>query len=334
MAEIARRAGVSRTAVSYSLNGQAGVSEPTRQRVLQIAAELGFEANIAAKAMRGAATRTVGLALQRPKGPPSIDAFRSMFIGGVEAALQEHSYGLLIQFVVGLQAEIDAHDRWWDHRSVDGFLMLGLRAGDPRVRALERLSAPAVVVGGPDPAITLPNLWTDSAAAITEAVEYLVRLGHRRIVRVAGPPDMLHVAMRSRAFDEVCRRLGIADAATTVSGVYSREEGQQATRILLSSTPRPTAIIYDNDITALAGLAVASEMRVPVPAEVSLVGWEDSLLCEVVHPALTVLRRDVVKYGWLAAELLMDAIKGNEVDSVQGETPRLLVRGSTGPAPA
>lgn len=333
MSDIARRAGVSRAAVSYSLNGLPGVSEPTRRKVLEIAAELGFEPNVAAKAMHGAATGAVGLVLRRPLGSLSIEAFRRQFISGVEAEIANHSYGLLLQFVPDLATEIKAYEQWWGQRSADGFLLLSLRADDPRVEVIERLRAPAVVVGGPDPKVRVPNLWTDDAAALTEAVEYLVGLGHRHIVRLAGPPEMLHVAMRSRAFDTACRRLGVSGSATSVPGGYSREEAQQVTRKLLSSSPRPTAIIYDNDVAALAGLAVAREMGVGVPGELSVVGWEDSSLCEAVRPALTVIRRDVVAYGRQAARMLMNAIGGRPAGMIQGEVPRLKVRGSTGPVP-
>jgi DNA-binding LacI/PurR family transcriptional regulator len=334
MGDVARRAGVSRTAVSYALTGRPGVSDSTRTLVRRIAAEIGFEANQAARAMRGGMTQTVGLVLRRPVGSLSLEAFRRQFISGVEATLQDHDYGLLIQFVTDLQSEVDVHRRWWSQRNVDGYLMMSLRADDPRMRAAEEMGAPVVLVGGPDPSTSLPTLWTDDAAAVAEAVRYLAGLGHRRIVRVAGPADMLHIAMRTRAFDAVCRELGITDTATTLPAGYTREDGQRATRTLLSTTPRPTAILYDNDVAAMAGLAVAREMGVQVPSQLSIVGWEDSMLAEVVSPTLTVLRRDIVAYGQLAAEMLLATIRGESPGTVRGDTPRLEVRGSTCPAPA
>jgi DNA-binding LacI/PurR family transcriptional regulator len=334
MGDVARRAGVSRTAVSYALTGRPGVSDSTRALVRQIAAEIGFEANHAARAMHGGTVQTVGMVLRRPVGSLSLEAFRRQFIGGVEAALQDQGYGLLIQFVTDLQSEVDTLRRWWSQRYVDGYLLMSLRAGDPRLRATEEMGALAVLIGGPDPSTSLPTLWTDDAAAIVEAMRYLAALGHRRIVRVAGPPDMLHTAMRTQAFDAVCRQLGIADTATTLPGGYTREDGQRATRMLLGMTPRPTAILYDNDVAAMAGLAVAREMGVRVPTELSIVGWEDSMLAEVVRPTLTVLRRDIVAYGQLAAEMLLATIHGESPGTVQGDTPQLEVRGSTGPAPA
>jgi DNA-binding LacI/PurR family transcriptional regulator len=333
MGDIAQRAGVSRTAVSYALNGLPGVAGATRERVLRIAAELGFEANFAAKAMHGGITRTVAIALQPPERSLSIEAFRRQLISGIEMALQEHEYGLLIQFAPSLEAEIKSYERWWLQRSVDGFLVLNLQTDDPRVRAIEAIGAPAVLIGGPVAGTVLPSVWADDAAAITEAVEYLAGLGHHRIARVAGPAELLHVSTRTVAFSAACERLGIASSCKTVPGGYTREEGQQATRKLLGTRPRPTAIMYDNDVSALSGLAVAREMRVHVPGELSLIGWEDSMLCEVVHPMLTVLHRDVVAYGQRAAELLLDVVKGENTGSVQGETPWLKARASTGPAP-
>ena len=91
----------------------------------------------------------------------------------------------------------------------------------------------------------------------------------------------------------------------------------------------PTAIIYDNDVMAVAGLAVAHEMGLSVPADVSLVAWDDSPLCQLVHPALTALSRDIPAYGAVAARQLLAVIAGEEAASVRGDSLHLVPRGST-----
>ena len=234
IADVARRAGVSKGAVSYALNGQPGVSEATRQRILAIATEIGFSPSSAARALSGATAEAVGLALCRPARILGIEPFFMELISGVEAELSARSYALTLQVVADHDAEIAVYRRWWGERRVDGVLVCDLRTDDLRIPALEQLQLPAVVIGGPGDTGDLASLWSDDAAALTETVEYLVALGHRRIARVGGLPDLLHTEIRTDAFAAVCRRLGLVDAVTVWSD-YTGEEGGRATRRLLSS---------------------------------------------------------------------------------------------------
>ena len=165
---------------------------------------------------------------------------------------------------------------------------------------------------------------------MVETVEYLHALGHRRIARVGGLPQFLHTRIRTDAFDETCARLKLAEATSVVSD-YSGEEGARITRRLLSSRRRPTAIIYDNDVMAIAGLGVVQEMGLSVPGDLSIVAWDDSVLCRLVHPPMTALQRDIPAYGARAAELLLALIDGQPpAGGVQDATARLAPRGSTG----
>ncbi|MGC4814128.1 LacI family DNA-binding transcriptional regulator [Micromonospora sp. DT228] len=330
IADVARHAGVSKGAVSYALNGQPGVSEATRQRILAIATEIGFSPSSAARALSAATAGAVGLALCRPARILGVEPFFMALISGVEAELSARSYALTLQVVADPDAEIAVYRRWWGERRVDGVLVCDLRTDDRRIAALEQLQLPAVVIGGPGGTGALASLWSDDAAALTETVEYLVALGHRRIARVAGLPDLRHTEIRTDAFAAVCRRLDLADAVTVWSD-YTGEEGGRATRRLLSSAQRPSAVIYDNDVMAIAGLSVAQEMGLTVPGDLSIVAWDDSPLCRLVHPPLTALGRDISAYGAHAARQLLAVIGGAPVSRVQDETPQLTPRGSTAP---
>ncbi|MBQ1075329.1 LacI family DNA-binding transcriptional regulator [Micromonospora sp. C31] len=330
IADVARRAGVSKGAVSYALNGQPGVSQATRERILAIATEIGFNPNRAARSLSGATADAVGLALCRPARTLGIEPFFMELISGVEAELSARSYALTLQVVADQEAEVAVYRRWWGERRVDGVLVCDLRTDDRRVPVLAELGLPAVVIGGPGGTGGLASVWSDDAAALVETVEYLAALGHRRIARVGGLPALLHTEIRTEAFTRVCRRLGLADAVT-VPCDYTGEEGARATRRLLSSAGRPTAVLYDNDVMAIAGLSVAQEMGLAVPGDLSIVAWDDSPLCQLVHPPLTALGRDIPAYGAHAARQLLAVIGGSPAGRVQDETAHLTPRGSTAP---
>ncbi len=116
-------------------------------------------------------------------------------------------------------------------------------------------------------------------------------------------------------------------------GDYTGENGAAAARELLHGSEPPTAILYDNDLMAISGLGAAQQLGVHVPAELSIVAWDDSAFCEVVHPPLTALTRDVAGYGGRAARALVRAAAGAEVPSAEEPMAVLTVRGSTGRPP-
>ncbi|GAA3447402.1 LacI family DNA-binding transcriptional regulator [Planomonospora venezuelensis] len=332
IADIARRAGVSKVAVSYALNDRPGVSETKRVMIKAIAEEIGWRPNSAARALNGALARTVGLTVCRPARILGMEPFFMELISGIESELAARSYALMLQMTADPGQEMEVYRRWWGERRVDGAILVDLRFCDPRVTGLAELGLPAVVVGHPSESGSLVPVWSDDTAAVREAVEYLVALGHRRIARVAGMPELVHTALRDQAFTAACKEMGVTGYTVTHTD-YTGEEGARATRRLIGSPSRPTAIVYDNDIMAVAGLSAAQEMRLDVPADLSIVAWDDSPLSRVVRPALTALSRDIPSYGAHAARTLLTLISGEEVTAFEDEAPRLVPRGSTAPPP-
>ena len=133
-------------------------------------------------------------------------------------------------------------------------------------------------------------------------VTYLAKLGHHRIARVGGFARYWHSRLRSEEFTSAAAAAGLT--AVSVEADYSAEHGARTTRSLLGSAEPPTAIVYDNDVMAAAGLGVAQRMGRNVPADVSIVSWDDSALCELIHPAITALRRNIPAAGSQAARML------------------------------
>ena len=331
IADIARKAGVTKSTVSFALNGRSGVSEATRRRILDIAREMGWQPSSAARALSGGRAGTVGLVVDRPARTLGIEPFFMQLISGIEGELSARDVSLLLQMTEDRPAQLKIYRRWWAERRVDGVLLVDLQINDERVALLTEIGMPALVVGGPQGLSGLPGVWNDERAAVRSVVEYLAALGHRRVARVAGMPRFWHTAARGEAFTETAARLGIA--ALTRDTDYTGEQGAQATRALLAAPEPPTAIIYDNDIMAVAGLAVASEMGVPVPDRLSLVAWDDSVLCRLVHPSLTAVSVDIPAYGATVTARLLDLVAGAEVKSGLYATAVLTPRGSTTVAP-
>lgn len=335
IAEIAARAGVSIGAVSYALNGRPGVSEQTRKRILRIADELGWRPSLAARSLSGARAHSVGLIIARTADTLGVEPFYMRFIAGLERELSEQRVALLLQVVEDHEAAIEAMRLAWAERRIDGIVVTDLWTEDSRIPVLTELRIPAVLAGPPRsdvPAARLGTVWKDEAAAIEASVDYLVALGHRTIARVAGLPALVHTQLRIAAFREAMARQGLPEPPI-IETDYSAEEGAQATRTLLSRRDRPSAILYDNDVMAVAALNVAQEMRISVPGELSIAAGDDSQLCVLVRPGLTALSWDIQAFGRNTARVLMEIVEGGPPRSFEQSTARLLVRASTGPPP-
>ncbi|GHD27438.1 LacI family DNA-binding transcriptional regulator [Streptomyces galbus] len=328
--DVAAAAGVSKGAVSLAFNDKPGVSEATRARIFAAARQLGWAPNSSARSLSRQSVDTIGLAICRPARLLGLEPFYMEFISGIESVLAERNCSLLLRLVGSLEEETRLQQSWWRERQIAGSILVDFHQEDPRTGPLRELGLPAVAVGHPTLTGGFPSVWTDDAVAVAEAVRYLAALGHRRIARVGGPAGLGHSAIRAKAFEETMAALGL-DGRPHVETGFSGEEGARATRSLLLSADRPTAIVYDNDLMAVAGLGVAAEMGVSVPDELSLLAWDDSQLCRLTHPTLSAMSHDVHGFGAQVTRVLFDVIAGQDVVSRPVATPSLVPRASTAP---
>ena len=289
IADIAQRAGVSKARV-LGVNGRPGVSELTRARILAIADEMQWRPHSAARA-RASPARGCG---SRPV-PTCPDARHRALLRaarlGLQAGLSTDGTALQLLIVEDRDAEIGvltaagppsdgstASPSWTFSRTT------------PASRCSSSWERRAVVGGPLDESSKLSYAWADDTEAMLSLIDYLAALGHHDIVHVAGLPQFRHTQRRMEALEGSRERLDLN--CRSIPTDYSDSEGAAITRRLLSSRERPTAIVYDSDVMAVAGLGVALEMGVRVPADLSMVSFEDSLLTRLTHPALTALARD------------------------------------------
>jgi DNA-binding LacI/PurR family transcriptional regulator len=329
--DIAREAGVSRGAVSFALNGRPGVSEATRERILRVAERMNWRPHTAARALGGARADAVGLVVARPARTIGVEPFFGQLLAGLQDGLSAKSVSLSLMIVEDTAAEVEVYRRWVSEHRVDGFVVVDPQVKDPRFAVLEELGVPAVVIGGPGRHGKLGSVWADDREAMRSLVEYLAAIGHRRIAHLAGMPAFQHTQRRMRALKDCAKRLGL-QGAVSIPTDFSDAQGAAATRTLLSSpaASRPTAIVYDSDVMAVAGLAVATEMGVSVPERLSIVSFEDSVLTRIVHPPITALTRDAFSLGRLAADRVLAAVESpGSIGDLKTATPALTVRGST-----
>ncbi|MDR6866900.1 DNA-binding LacI/PurR family transcriptional regulator [Microbacterium resistens] len=332
IADIARMAGVSPGAVSFALNGRPGVSEETRQRILDIADAHEWAPSSAARALVGSRAGVIGLAVNRPARTLGAEAFFTDLIAGVQSALGARRMALQIVLVSSLEEEVATYRRWRSAGQVDGVIVIDPRDEDPRLSALRDLPLPAVVIGshasGEGDA---SSLWLDDARAAHILFDHLVAIGHRRIAYVSGPGEFQHTRIRAEVLAGLSAQGVVGETVVTD---FSVAASVAATASLLSRAEPPTAIVYDNDVMAIGALGIAQERGVAVPSALSLASFDDSVVAGLVHPSITCLTRDTFALGEQAADFLLDRIDAaGPLAPRAGALPRLTVRESTAQPP-
>lgn len=273
----------------------------------------------------------VGMAFVR--SPAGIEPFNSDIIAGMEDVLHAHGMQVLMQTVASADEMPAVYRRWAESQDVAGIVVSDLTDDDPRISLLRTLRIPHVTLGEPteDSAAGRDALGAvvraDNYAATVDAVHRLAALGHRVISRVTGPQRFVHIATRTQAFSDALSEIGAT--GRVIEGDYSADSGIRGLAELLSDETAPTAVIFDNDLMALAGLAEAQRRGLVVPDDLSILAWDDSIPCRLSDPPLSAMSHDVRELGHLIAHTLLAVIAGQPPEDLTAPDPVFVERGST-----
>jgi len=328
--DVARVAGVSKGAVSFALNDKPGVAAHTRERILAVARDLDWTPSLRGRALSVSRALAVGLVIARTPETLAADPFFGSFISGIESVLSKRGYALMLQVVGDERTEHESYRQLAGSGRVDGVFLTDLRVDDLRPQLLDDLGLPTVVIGPAPERGPWSTVYIDDQPGIVAAVEHLVALGHRKISHVSGPTEFVHGLSRRTAW------AGAVSAARLPPGPcitadFSAQGGADATRQLLSLDEPPTAIVYANDLMAIAGMSTAISLGVEVPSQLSVTGFDDAPLSAYIQPALTTVRTDIAGWGRAAARQLL-AVIDHEADCESNlPVPEFVVRASTAP---
>jgi alanine racemase len=313
--DIARRAGVSKTAVSYAFNDPARLGEETVRRIKAVADELGYSPHPVARSMSTGRTGTIGVLVPQPLTEMLKNPFVAEFLEGVAAATERVELPILLVPPVRGSVEHAVNGA-----AVDGFLTLGLELFRPTMHVLGRRGRPFVMVDS-EPADGVACVNVDDEGGAYAAMRHVLDEGHRRIgiLGIRSPQrgrwekyvGTLKRRMNGyrRALDEVGLQINAGGVRLTECDV-TEEGGRVGFRRLWKGTHRPTALVAMGDLIAVGALEAALEARLVLPAELSIVGFDDIPEARWVRPALTTIRQPAREKGRVAAELLIDLLAG------------------------
>jgi LacI family transcriptional regulator len=321
--DLARAAGVSVNTVSRALTGKSDISAATKARVLSLADRLGYRPNLMARSLVQGRTRSIGLVVTDCTHP-----FYATLIRAVEETAFSTGYSLL------LSTSSDSADReasalhLLTERRVDGLLVSPVQVATAQMRDLLNSPTPKVLLTRRPTGYKGPFVGTDNILGARLAMRHLKELGHHRIAHVttthAGGSD----TARLRGY-----RNELAGADLVVSAPQTIEGGRMIVADLLRGKTPPTAVFTYNDLQAIGVMLGLRAAGVRVPEDLSVIGFDGIDIGEITSPPLTTVAQQIDQIGRLGAQLLIDSLEGRTVGKqVNVLAPKLIVRGSTGPA--
>lgn len=324
-ADVAQRAGVSPSVVSYVLNpGTRPVAPVTRDRVMQAIKELGYRPNAIARALREGPTRSIGLLLPDLTNP---------FFAEVSRAVEAAAFASNRVVFVGATQDDDAREAAYVHSFVDRRVDALIMVSPTGLTLLEEVAASGV------PVVTLDRVplddsgvscvYVDNTAGVADAVGYLAGLGHERIGFIAGPENLQISRDREQGWRRGLELAGLSPRASDIAyGPFTRDGGVKAGQRILDNT-KLTAIITSSDVQAI-GLLTQTRLRgISVPSDLSLIAFDGTELASFADPPLTVVQQPVEELAKAALETA-DQLVGGETEPVRIVLPAsLYVRNST-----
>jgi len=336
IADVAREAGVSKTAVSFAFNSPGRLAPETASRIRDVADSLGYRPHPVARMLTQRQTHTLGVLTPQALSIIFSNPFFGAFAEGVALVAEQESYAL--HFISPLHGSLA---RAIGRATVDGVVIVGLSADHPEVGQIHAAGVPLVMVDSsalPDQ----PSIEVDDRGGAHAAAEHLLNLGHREllVVGVEPPPGARLepagvMGRRLQGYVEALAERGIElPANAIVVGPATIDGGLAAVRRACEDGLRFTGVLAMSDVMAIGVLRAATELGLRVPEDLSVVGFDDIDISHHTNPPLTTVHQAIREKGESAVRVLLAVVERRDPrpQHIRLET-RLIVRGSTGPAP-
>lgn len=326
--DVAEEAGVSYSTVSRVVNNKTYVKPETRARVLQAMTRLGYQANLHARSLAGGRSSVIGLLVV-----DLTTQYVGEIIRGIDEVLTANQYELMLYTTHRRKTKESAYVNMMARGLADGLLIVLPRDPEAYLRSLRQRDFPYVLIdqfGIDETDLTVTAANHDGGY---EAARHLIALGHRRIGIITGWMDMIAARHRLEGYRAALAAHNIDfDDSLVFEGDFTQRSGFHGTNHLLDLAEPPTAIFASSDLTAMGVMDAARGRNIQIPADLSLVGFDDVPMSAVLFPQLTTVRQPLTEMGHRATQMLLDLIqKPDETQSSIILPTELIVRESTAP---
>jgi len=304
MRDVAEKAGVSITTVSHVINETRVVSDDLRAVVMAAIETLGYQPNVLARGLRRGETTTIGMIV-----PDNANPFFAEVARGVEDTSFENGFNVILCNSDGNLEKEEKYTRLLLEKRVDGILFVAAGISTEQIQRVQAQEIPLVVVDREIPDVEVDMVQTDHQQGGFLAAQYLLELGHHQIGCIRGPSVLNPSAARVKGYQIALEQAGIpVDESYIERGDFQFESGFNAAMKLLKRPNRPTAIFVCNDLMAVGAISAAVELGLSVPADLSIVGFDNVSLARYSNPPLTTINQPSHEMGIIATKMLLERI--------------------------
>lgn len=327
ISHVAQVANVSRMTVSRVLNNRPGVSDTTRQRILDTISSLGYVANSAARTLRGD-SHVLGLIV-----PGMKSSYIGAIVAGVSTAAERLDYSLMLytQGVSEHAVRSNHYTAVLRNGLVDGVLMVVPFDYDVLVNACIEQGMPYAIIDHHGNTVDELAITATNRKGILDAMRHLLALGHQHIGFITGRMTLRCSIDRLQGYKDALTEVGLPyDAQLVCEGDYEQLSGFRQAQKLLQLDPRPTAIMASNDVMAFGVMDAIKEAGLRIPKDISVIGFDDIPMAAQVYPPLTTVRQPMSAMGETAVDLLVTLLRGHTPHTLRLElATELVIREST-----
>lgn len=314
---IAELAGVSHSTVSRALANSPLIPEETRRRIQRIAQRKGYSPNAIARGLVTRRTQAIGVVVTSIEDP-----FVAEVVRGIEEAAGNQGYRVFLATSHNDPARelnvVNALREW----RVDSVIVAASRVGSLYGPLLQQIGVPIVLINNQQAGTFIHTVAVDDAQGAKLATQHLISLGHRVIGHLRGPAKHRAAKNRLAGYRGALRQAGIAFDEALVVAANGRANGGEQILQLLDHSPRPTAVFCFNDMTAIGALATLKRHGIRVPADISLVGFDDIPFAQYIDPPLTTIQQPMVEMGRQAMQMALTLMQDSK-----SQVPDIVIPG-------
>ncbi len=317
IADIAKKAKVSRMTVSRVLNNNGPVAAETAERIKAIIKEMDYHPNLIARSLSSQRTMTIGVVIPKTE-KLFLDNYIAQILSGIADVAQENDYRIILIPVTHSRRDSNDYLRFVSSKLFDGLVLLKAKINDPHLPELARSGFPYIVVNYRKFGDNYNFVDSENVKGAELAVQHLYDKGHRKIACVAGSMDEVNARDRLKGYRNILRkhRLALKDEYI-VFGEFNKEAAKEKSKNLLNLKQRPTAIFCSDDYMALGVIEQAKEYGFSVPEDIAIVGFDNIEIGEFSHPALTTVKQPMYQIGRTSSGALLGLIKKTKKNPVR-----------------
>ena len=325
-ADVAKKAGVSFITVSRVLNNKNYVKKETKEKVLKAIKELNYYTNHIGQALRKNKVNTIGIVIPEPPNVPVHGmAYYNMLMQGIDRFTIAHGYDILLSTYKQNNPKVD-FCRLYFQRKVDGLILFIPDMRYLKINQIEKKNIPCVIIGERPDNFNISYVDANNFDGMYRMTEYLISKGARDIAFIKGKPYMQNSLDRINGFLKAMEKNKIKVPDNNIfAGDYTINSGAEVMKKIILSDKLPNAIICSNDLMALGVLSEAKKAKIKIPEDMSLAGFDDINITELVDPPLATVRQPLYNMGYKASEILYNKILNNEYSGEKVVFPVELV---------